>query len=209
MTTVGNKGASIAALVPNKRSRRLLQSSLWWQPFIGSICLLVCLSIILVAFIGTEGFRLQSPSTVGNTTLSHLRAAAFPENPFPMPPSVSASASTFSLLVTLKFSSTEYKDQFLQDIQPVADHCRKNEPDTLAYEVLLSDQDPLQVLVLERYRDKEVAYLQVHKSSAPFLTFRPKLQAMQEGGHVQISGHSYLDAGVGYTGRREKVGQTA
>jgi quinol monooxygenase YgiN len=107
----------------------------------------------------------------------------------------------FSLLVTLQFSKLEYKDQFLQDIQPVAEYCRTNEPDTLAYEVLLSDKDPLQVLVLERYRDKEVAYLQVHKSSSPFLAFRPKLQAMQEGGYVQITGHSYLDSGVGYGDR--------
>jgi quinol monooxygenase YgiN len=118
---------------------------------------------------------------------------------------ISDSSSTmplvFSLLVTLQFSTAEYKDQFLQDIQPVAEHCRTKEPDTLAYEVLLSDKDPLQVLVLERYRDKEVAYLQVHKSSAPFLAFRPKLQAMQEGGHVQITGHSYLDSGVGYGDR--------
>lgn len=107
----------------------------------------------------------------------------------------------FSLLVTLEFSGEEFKKKFLKDIQPVAEHCKANEPGTLAYEVLLSDKDPLQVLVLERYQDKEVAYLQVHKSSTPFLEFRAKLQAMQEGGHVRISGHSYLDSMVGFGDR--------
>jgi quinol monooxygenase YgiN len=108
---------------------------------------------------------------------------------------------SFSLMVTLQFTATEYKEQFLREIQPEADYVKANEPGTLAYNVLLSDQDPLQVLVLERYQDKEEAYLQIHKSSTPFLAFRPKLQAMQEAGHVTISGHSYLDSGVGFGDR--------
>lgn len=107
----------------------------------------------------------------------------------------------FTLLVTLNFSGEEHKAQFLRDIEPVALYCKENESGTLAYEVLLSDSDPLQVLFLERYQDKEVAYLQIHKSSAPFLEFRAKLQAMQEQGHVKISGHSYLDSGIGYVNK--------
>jgi hypothetical protein len=65
----------------------------------------------------------------------------------------------------------------------------------------MSDQDSLQVLVLERYKDKEHAYLTVHKSSGPFLAFRPKLLAMQDAGYVTISGRSYLDAKVGFGDR--------
>jgi quinol monooxygenase YgiN len=108
----------------------------------------------------------------------------------------------FSLMVTLQFTAAEYKEQFLREmIQPEADYVKANEPGTLAYNVLLSDQDPLQVMVLERYQDKEEAYLQIHKSSTPFLAFRSKLQAMQEAGHVTISGHSYLDSGVGFGDR--------
>jgi quinol monooxygenase YgiN len=107
----------------------------------------------------------------------------------------------FSLMVTLQFTAAEYKEQFLREIQPEADYVKANEPGTLAYNVLLSDQDPLHVMVLERYQDKEEAYLQIHKSSTPFLAFRPKLQAMQEAGHVTISGHSYLDSGVGFGDR--------
>ena len=31
------------------------------------------------------------------------------------------------------------------------------------WQALLSDKDPLKVLILERYRNKEVAYLETHK----------------------------------------------
>ena len=107
----------------------------------------------------------------------------------------------FSLLVTLKFSALEHREQFLNDIQPVADYVKTHEPDTLSYQVLMSDQNPLQVMIMERYKDKDNAYLKVHKSSAPFLTFRPKLKALQEAGHVTIDGHSYLDSNVGFMDR--------
>lgn len=107
----------------------------------------------------------------------------------------------FSLLVTLQFQDDQSLQTFLQYITPVAKYVRDHEPDTLAYEVLLSDKDPLQVLVLERYRDKEEAYLKVHKSSKPFLEFRPKLGKLQEEGKVVISGHSYIDSMVGFGDR--------
>jgi len=109
--------------------------------------------------------------------------------------------SVFSLLVKLQFSAEQHKQTFLQAIQPVADHVKLHEPDTLSYEVLLSDKDPLHVLVLERYRNKDVAYLQIHKSSTPFTRFRPILQKLQQDGHVVVSGDSYLDAGVGFGDR--------
>ena len=117
------------------------------------------------------------------------------------PSAMSAKTPIFSLMVTAQFEAVEYKEQFLLDIAPVAKHVQSSEPETLAYEVLLSDKDPLQVLVLERYKDKENAYLTVHKSSAPFLTFREKLKSMQDKGQVTISGHSYLDSGVGFGDR--------
>jgi quinol monooxygenase YgiN len=107
----------------------------------------------------------------------------------------------FSLLVTLKFTTTEHKEQFIRDIAPVAAYVQAHEPDTLAYEILLSDQDSLQLLVLERYKDKDHAYLTVHRSSEPFLAFRPKLKAMQDAEYVTVSGHSYLDAKVGFGDR--------
>jgi quinol monooxygenase YgiN len=102
--------------------------------------------------------------------------------------------------VTLQFDSVDRKKQFLQDIKPVVDYVKENEPETIAYEVLLSDKNPLEVLILERYKDKDNAYLQIHKSSQPFLTFRPKLQTMQDKGYVKVTGNSYLDSGIGFVG---------
>jgi len=102
---------------------------------------------------------------------------------------------TFTLLVTLVFTAEEHKQTFLQAIDPVVEYVRIHErKTTLAYAVLESDKNPLQVSVLERYTDKDVAYLQIHKSGSAFLEFRPKLQALQEAGYVTISGESYLDA---------------
>lgn len=123
--------------------------------------------------------------------------------------STTTSSSIFSLLVTISFDSIEYKQQFLKDFKPLADYVKTSETDTLAYEVLLSDNDPLKVMILERYRDKENAYLKIHKSSVPFLAFRPKLQAMQEKGHVTISGNSYIDSGVGFGDRLFPPGDTS
>ena len=116
---------------------------------------------------------------------------------------VATTSSVFSLLVTVQFDSVEHKKQFLEDFKPVAEYVQSSEPDTLSYELLLSDNDPLQAMILERYKDKENAYMKVHKSSTPFLAFRPKLQAMQENGYVTISGNSYLDSGAGFGDRTE------
>jgi quinol monooxygenase YgiN len=107
----------------------------------------------------------------------------------------------FSLLVKLVFTAEEHKSTFLKDIAPLAEYVKLHELDTIAYEVLLSDKDPLQVLILERYKDKENAFLSVHRSSNPFLEFRPKLQALEQAGFVTIQGESYLDAGVGFGDR--------
>lgn len=114
------------------------------------------------------------------------------------PETMSGEGSTpaFSLLVHLQFKDVEKVRFFLEIFAPVADYVKKNEPDTILYRALLSDKDPLHVLVVERYRDKENAYLRVHKSSEPFLKFRPKLRQMEKEGKVTITGHSYLDANL-------------
>ena len=111
------------------------------------------------------------------------------------------SSAPFSLLVTLTFTENEHKEKFLQDIAPLAAYVRDHEPDTIAYQVMQSDKDPLRVLILERYRDKETAYLQVHRSTAEFLAFRPKLKAMEDAGYVSIAGESYVDSEIGFGDR--------
>ena len=121
-----------------------------------------------------------------------------------MPELAAATPATpaFSLLVSLNFTEEKHKVTFLEDFAPLAAYVKEKEVDTIAYEVLLSDKDPLRVLIMERYKDKEEAYLQVHKTSEPFLEFRPKLQALQEAGLVTVDGESYIDSGLGFVGDR-------
>jgi len=107
----------------------------------------------------------------------------------------------FSLLVLLAFQDATAKNEFLDLIQPLTNYVRDYEPDTIAYEVMQSDQDALQVILLERYADKEHAYLNIHKSSAAFLEFRPKLLELEKAGRVTISGNSYIDSDLGFVGR--------
>lgn len=112
---------------------------------------------------------------------------------------VSNHPKPFSLMVKLTFIELQYQEQFIRDITPLCQYIQEHERDTtIAYEVLLSDQDPLQVLILERYTDKENAFLQIHKTSVPFLEFRTKLQTMQTNQYVTIDGASYYDSGIGY-----------
>ena len=51
---------------------------------------------------------------------------------------------------------------------------------------------------MERYAHKDEAYLKIHKSSKPFLEFRPKLKAMQDDGNVEITGESYMDTMIDF-----------
>jgi quinol monooxygenase YgiN len=107
----------------------------------------------------------------------------------------------FSLIVNLEFKDESVKDQFLKDIAPLAKYVHDKEPDTLAYEALLSDKDPLKVVILERYKDKDRAFLEVHRNSIPFQVFRPKLKAMMDEGHVTMVGESYVDSMLGFGDR--------
>lgn len=113
----------------------------------------------------------------------------------------------FVLLVNMKFESLTHRDTFLEWIEPVCRDVLANEgpsssgaraPTTLSYRVAISDKDPLLVVVMERYSDKEHGYLEVHRSGSEFLKFREKLKGMSERGDVTIEGESYLETGLGY-----------
>lgn len=110
----------------------------------------------------------------------------------------------FVLAVNMKFSTLDNRDTFLQLIDPVCKDVLANEgpisgtETTLSYKVAISDKNPLMVLILERYSDKENGYLTVHRSGKEFLKFREELRAMQEEGGVVIEGESYLETELGY-----------
>lgn len=105
----------------------------------------------------------------------------------------------FLLGVTLKFKSIQDKEYFKEIFKPMAEYVRKNEPLTLSYILYESDKEPYTgVYILERYVDKEEAYLKIHKQSETFLSFRSKLQNMVAEGKVTIEGESYIESDIGY-----------
>ena len=94
------------------------------------------------------------------------------------------------LAVSLTFASEEQARMAIEAIGPLEKHVRDNEPHTLGYSIMQSDSYPHKVMVLERYTDKEDAYLKVHRTSKPFLAFKEVLSGMDP----VIDGHSYYDA---------------
>jgi quinol monooxygenase YgiN len=101
------------------------------------------------------------------------------------------------LVVTLRFVSAAEVDKFLTAFGPQADATSRGEPDTLGYEVSRSEQNPLSLMIYERYRTK-AAYLDVHKAMKHFSKFRPKLQALQDAKKVEVTGEAYQELGVGF-----------
>jgi quinol monooxygenase YgiN len=112
-----------------------------------------------------------------------------------------SSTNAFVLLVNLQFTSLEHRTTFLKLIEPLCEDVRANELSkgtTLSYKVAISDKDPLMVIVLERYSDRENGYLSVHKEGKAFLSFRDELKGMQDRNEVTIKGESYLETDLGY-----------
>lgn len=99
----------------------------------------------------------------------------------------------FVLLVDLNFQDLESRDSFLKDYKPLQEYVEQEELTTLTYQALQSDQDPLHVKLVDRYQNKNDAYLEIHKSSSEFLQFRPKLQSLVDQGKVRISGDSFIE----------------
>jgi hypothetical protein len=42
------------------------------------------------------------------------------------------------------------------------------------------------------------AYASTHKSTEAYRTFRPKMQALQDSGELEVSGSSYFELGHGF-----------
>lgn len=99
-------------------------------------------------------------------------------------------SKNFFLLVDLEFADSESLDIFYQAFKPLSEYVLSKEKGTLTYEVLVSDKNPNKVLILEKYINKDY-YLNVHKTSEPFLTFRPILSKLTEEKKVIVNGNSY------------------
>jgi quinol monooxygenase YgiN len=103
----------------------------------------------------------------------------------------------FLLSVVMKFKSIEAKEHFQVLFQPYSEYVRLNEPQTLSYVLYESDKEATQVMIFERYMNKE-AYLNIHRVSKEFLSFREKLQSMVSESLVELNGHSYIESSLGY-----------
>ena len=105
--------------------------------------------------------------------------------------------NVWCLGVTVKFPSEALKKEFIEAFAPLAEYVRTSELNTVSYELLQSDKDPMQIYILERYKTKEVDYIEIHRKSRPFLDFREKVTQMQSKG-VILDGHSYYETGIGF-----------
>lgn len=103
----------------------------------------------------------------------------------------------FLLSVIMQFKSLEAKEHFKILFQPYAEYVRMHEPQTISYMLYESDKDSLQVMIFERYINKD-AYLNIHRISKEFISFREKLQAMVQESLVKLDGHSYLESSLGF-----------
>lgn len=105
--------------------------------------------------------------------------------------------NAFVLGVTVKFVAKEDKEEFLVAFKPLAEHISKFEKTTVSYELMDSDKDHLQLYILERYVDKQ-AYLEIHKKTPEFLSFREKVATLQREKGVTLDGNSYIESGIGF-----------
>jgi quinol monooxygenase YgiN len=79
---------------------------------------------------------------------------------------------------------------------------RRNELGTLSYELAQSDSDNLELLITERYVNKE-AYKDIHKTTTRFLEFKNEIVKMNDDGSKEdsgweLSGQSYNELNVGF-----------
>ena len=105
----------------------------------------------------------------------------------------------FILLVQMEFKSVADRVEAEEAWKPEALECWLNEPGTLSYELARSDKNERMIIFIERYADKEDAYLAVHKGSAAFAKFRPEISRLDP----KISGESYIASDIGYMSRAE------
>ena len=111
---------------------------------------------------------------------------------------ITATEDAWVLAVTVTFADEATKAEFKKLFEPLALYVATHEPETLTYIVSESDQEPLKVLITERYKNKETSYLQVHKSSDEFLSFRSKVTEMEKSKRLEMKGNSWKEIGLGY-----------
>jgi quinol monooxygenase YgiN len=106
-------------------------------------------------------------------------------------------AGAFVLHVELEFKTEAAAKELVTAWARCADWCRANEAGLMHYEIARSQTDPLKYGIFERYASLD-AYASTHKSTEAYRTFRPKMQALQDSGELEVSGSSYFELGHGF-----------
>ena len=107
------------------------------------------------------------------------------------------SPGAFVLHVELEFKTEAAARELVKAWARCADWCRANEAGLLHYEIAQSQAEPLKYGIFERYASLD-AYRTTHKSTEAYRTFRPKMQALQDSGELEVRGSSYFELGHGF-----------
>lgn len=59
-------------------------------------------------------------------------------------------SQAFLLVITHEYKTIRDRDIFISLFEPLAKYVVQHEPDTLAYDIAISDKNPLKVLIFER-----------------------------------------------------------
>jgi quinol monooxygenase YgiN len=167
-------------------------SKIWWCTWdemslskTSLLRIIVCTALALVSYLVLSG----SSSSIPRLSPEH-RSSQFHN---------SQSEETFTLCVTLIFNDEKSKDSYLKLFSEYAQWVATNELTTLSYQLLQSDASNLEVMVLERYVNKD-AYLKIHKTSPQFLNYKKKFIELRGDSNptFSISGRSYYNSVGGF-----------
>ena len=101
---------------------------------------------------------------------------------------------TFFLILFLTFASEDVLHDFTVGFKDYQAYVRENEPYTLQFELSRSDQSKRRLMVIERYVNKDRDYLETHRKSLEFISWRSRVADWEQKGLVNITGESFWEA---------------
>ena len=101
---------------------------------------------------------------------------------------------TFFLILFLTFATEDVLHDFTVGFKDYQAYVRKHEPYTLQFEMSRSDQSERRLMVIERYENKDRDYLETHRKSLEFISWRSRVADWEQKGLVNITGESFWEA---------------
>ena len=103
-------------------------------------------------------------------------------------------SQTFFLILFLTFATEDALHDFTVGFKDYQAYVRKHEPYTLQFELSRSDQSKRRLMVIERYANKDRDYLETHRKSLEFISWRSRVADWEQKGLVNITGESFWEA---------------